>query len=439
MKSKSIFSRARSFLLGHPETLSVSQWFGAYDEDTGLQVDAMSSMQVSAVSACVQLLAGSVAQLPSILYQRDDEGNKKRANIPLARILQTKPNRFQTPYEFKEMMMGHALLTGNGYAEIISTGAQAVSELMPLAPARVTPFWTASGERAYRYQDKNGKSRIILQDEMFHLMFFSFDGLIGLDPITMHRRTLGLTIGAEKYGARFYKSDATPPVALVYPGKLKEPARQNIRESWNNKHAGINNSHTAALLEEGMDIKVLTTSPENAQFLQTRKFQVVDIARIYNVQPHMIGAVESSPRANIEQQSLEYVIYTLTPWLTKWEQRMTLSLLDETQQLEYFIEFLVAALLRGDINSRFKAYAVAKQWGWMSTNDILRSENRNTIGDQGDIYLVPVNMVPATTLRNLTKGEIREIRTLALKQLGNGNPNAEKIELFLEEINEDNE
>ena len=393
-------------------------WLYGQDDDTGLQVNAETAMQLAAVSSAVRLLAETVGTLPLFIYRRESNGNKVReTNTDVSHVIHNRPNKWQTPFEFKTMLTAHACLRGNGYARIISSPGRGVDQLIPLNPDRVTPFWRRDGTRAYRYQPLTGPEEIILQSEMFHIMFFSLDGLVGIDPISYHRRTLGMTIGAEKYGARFYKNDATPPMALVFPGKMKDTARQNVKESWNAEHQSVNRSHKAAILEDGMDVKMLNLTPENAQFLATRKYQVADIARIFRVQPHLIGDLENATFSNIQEQGLEFVNYTMMPWFVKWEQAISRDLLDEDQQRTMFAEFLVDALLRGDIGARYSAYATGRQWGWLNVNQIRQFENMNGIGDQGDQYLIPLNMIPATDMREMKPEEITAIRALAMKSM----------------------
>lgn len=408
---------------------ALAKWFGMADDDTGLSITAETSMQVAAVSAAVRLLAETIGSMPLFLYQIQDDGKVKATNHPLYDIIHRKPNNYQTPYEFKEMMMGHVLLRGNAYGEIISSGGAAVAQIIPRHPDRVQPFWVEDGVKAYKYFPESGGSRIILASEMLQIMFFSINGLVGLDPITNHRRTIGLAVGAEKYGGRFYKNDARPAVVIEHPGSLGDTARQNLKESWSRQYQGVGNSHKTAVLEEGMKIHEMSVTPENAQFLETRKFQVTDIARIFRVPPHMIGDLDKATFSNIEMQSLEFVIYNLTPWLVKWEQAITRDLLSEADGMTYFAEFKVEALLRGDIKSRYGAYAVARMWGWLSVNEIRQFENMNTIED-GDIYLQPMNMIPADEMRQLDKTEAKSIRMLAMRSMFQSLPHEQVMEIF---------
>ena len=388
-----------------PRNPALAAFFGAQDEDTGLIVTPETSMQVAAVWSAIRLLAESVGILPLFIYRRVQAGGKERdPNHPLFNLLHATPNVFQTIYEFKEMMQIHVLLRGNAYAEIIPTGGRGVSQLIPLHPDRVRPFHAPDGRRAYEFTPLDGPTRILLQNEVLHIMGLSSDGLKGLNPIEHHRRSIGLSIGAEKYGARFFKNDAKPGVILEHPGRLTTEGRQNLRESWERMHRGVDRAHKTAILEEGLKAREMGMNPQDAQFLETRKFQVTDIARIFRVPPHMIGDLEKATFSNIEEQSLEFVVYNLTPWLVRWEQAVMRDLFAIEDRKTHLAEFLVDALLRGDIEGRFKAYAIARQWGWLSANDIRAIENLNPIKG-GNIYLVPLNMIPATTLRSIWDGE----------------------------------
>ncbi len=230
--------------------------------------------------------------------------------------------------------------------------------------------------------------------DVLHIPGLGFDGLVGYSPIAMAKNAIGLAIAAEEYGSKFYANGATPSGILEYPGTVKEPDK--VRESWNAGFGGSSNAHKIAVLEEGMKYTPISISPNEAQFLETRKFQINEIARIFRVPPHMVGDLEKSSFSNIEQQSLEFVKYTLEPWLVRWEQAMQRSLIPQDDKSEYFIKFNVDGLLRGDYQSRMQGYATARQNGWMSANDIRELENLDRIPaeDGGDLYLINGNMIP---------------------------------------------
>ena len=218
-----------------------------------------------------------------------------------------------------------------------------------------------------------------------------FDGLVGYSPIAMAKNAIGLSIATEEYGAKFFANGATPGGLLEFPGTVKNP--DAIRESWN-KGFSSSNSHKIAILEEGMHYTPISISPNEAQFLETRKFQIDEIARIFRVPPHMVGDLEKSSFSNIEQQSLEYVKYTLEPWIVRWEQALNRALLSDSEKAAYFVKFNVDGLLRGDYQSRMNGYATARQNGWMSANDIRELENLDRIPAElgGDLYLINGNM-----------------------------------------------
>lgn len=228
--------------------------------------------------------------------------------------------------------------------------------------------------------------------DVLHIPGLGFDGLVGYSPIAMAKNAIGMAIACEEYGAKFFANGAAPGGVLEHPGTLKDPTR--VRESWNTTFGGSSNSSKVAVLEEGMKYTPISISPEQAQFLETRKFQINEIARIFRVPPHMVGDLEKSSFSNIEQQSLEFVKYTLDPWVSRWEQAMVRSLLSPSDKRKYFIKFNVDGLLRGDYQSRMNGYATARQNGWMSANDIRELENLDLIPQEegGDLYLINGNM-----------------------------------------------
>ena len=228
--------------------------------------------------------------------------------------------------------------------------------------------------------------------DVLHIPGLGFDGLVGYSPIAMAKNAIGMAIACEEYGAKFFVNGAAPSGVLEHPGTIKDPSR--VRESWQNTFGGSGNANKVAVLEEGMKYTPISISPEQAQFLETRKFQIDEIARIFRVPPHMIGDLEKSSFNNIEQQSLEFVKYTLDPWVSRWEQAMSRALLTPEEKKKYFFKFNVDGLLRGDYQSRMAGYATARQNGWMSANDIRELENLDRIPAEqgGDLYLVNGNM-----------------------------------------------
>ena len=369
---------------------------------SGKAVTERSAMQMTAVYSCVRILAEAVAGLPLHLYKYTDNGGKEKAlDHPLYRLLHDEPNPEMSSFVFRETLMTHLLLWGNAYAQVIRNGKNEVIALYPLMPNKMTVDRDERGQLYYSYnrgQDEAIKSKedtvILRPSDVLHIPGLGFDGLVGYSPISMAKNAIGMAIACEEYGAKFFANGATPGGVLEHPGTIKDP--QRVRESWQAAFGGSSNSNKVAVLEEGMKYTPISISPEQAQFLETRKFQINEIARIFRVPPHMVGDLEKSSFSNIEQQSLEFVKYTLDPWVVRWEQSIQRSLLSPEEKKNYFVKFNVEGLLRGDYQSRMNGYAIGRQNGWMSANDIRELENLDRIpgSEGGDLYLINGNMLP---------------------------------------------
>jgi HK97 family phage portal protein len=357
-------------------------------------------MQMTAVYSCVRILAEAVAGLPLHLYKYTASGGKEKAlSHPLYFLLHDEPNPEMSSFVFRETLMTHLLLWGNAYAQIIRNGKGEIIALYPLMPNRMRVDRDTKGELYYsytRYSDEapaiNGITVTLRPSDVLHIPGLGFDGLVGYSPIAMAKNAIGLAMATEEYGAKFFANGAAPGGVLEHPGTIKDP--QKVKESWNMAYQGSSNAHRVAVLEEGMKYQPIGISPEQAQFLETRKFQINEIARIFRVPPHMVGDLEKSSFSNIEQQSLEFVKYTLDPWVIRWEQAISRSLLSPSEKKLYFSKFNVDGLLRGDYASRMNGYATARQNGWMSANDIRELENLDRIPAElgGDLYLINGNM-----------------------------------------------
>lgn len=370
-------------------------WFG--HTTSGKAVTEMSAMQMTAVYSCVRILSEAVAGLPLQLFRYNENGGREKAlDHPLYRLLHDEPNPEMTSFVFRETLMSHLLLWGNAYAQIVRNGRGEVLGLYPLMPNKMKVDRDERGNLYYEYsrttEDTNTlgkKQKVILRpSDVLHIPGLGFDGLVGYSPIAMAKNAIGLAIATEEYGAKFFANGATPGGVLEHPGIIKDP--QKIRDSWNAAYQGSANAHKVVVLEEGMKYQSIGISPEQAQFLETRKFQINEIARIFRVPPHMVGDLEKSSFSNIEQQSLEFVKYTLDPWVVRWEQAMTRVLLLDSEKPRYFIKFNLEGLLRGDYQSRMNGYAIGRQNGWMSANDIRELENLDRIPAEegGDLYLI---------------------------------------------------
>ena len=367
---------------------------------SGKAVTERSAMQMTAVYSCVRILAEAVAGLPLHLYRYNDSGGKEKAvDHPLYRLLHDEPNPEMSSFIFRETLMTHLLLWGNAYSQIIRNGKGEVLALYPLMPNRMTVDRDERGQLYYKYTPTSddaptmeGSTVVLSSRDVLHIPGLGFDGLVGYSPIAMAKNAIGMAIACEEYGAKFFANGAQPGGVLEHPGTIKDP--QRVRESWQSTFGGSGNANKIAVLEEGMKYTPISISPEQAQFLETRKFQINEIARIFRVPPHMVGDLEKSSFSNIEQQSLEFVKYTLDPWLIRWEQTLYRTLFSEKEKQQYFFKFSVDGLLRGDYATRMSGYATARQNGWMSTNDIRELENldRIPVEEGGDLYLINGNM-----------------------------------------------
>lgn len=417
----------------HPKvdnrTVGSSYSFYMGGSSAGKNVNERSAMQMTAVYSCVRILAEAVAGLPLHLYRYKEDGGKERAiDNNLYHLLHDEPNKEMSSFIFRETLMTHLLLWGNAYAQIIRNDKGEVVALYPLMPNKMQVDRDENGELYYIYTRSSEEAKTmegamvyLTPRDVLHIPGLGFDGLVGYSPIAMAKNAIGLAIATEEYGAKFFANGAAPSGVLEHPGTIKDPSR--LRENWNSTFGGSANSGKVAVLEEGMKYTPISISPEQAQFLETRKFQIDEIARIFRVPPHMVGDLEKSSFSNIEQQSLEFVKYTLDPWVIRWEQSLSRSLLNEDEKRKYFFKFNLEGLLRGDYESRMSGYATARQNGWMSANDIRELENLDKIPaeDGGDLYLINGNMLPlnkAGAYANMEKEDKTDEEVLEMEKSG---------------------
>jgi len=387
--------RVKAFLLGEDYNIG---------NKAGVIVNEETAMRTTAVYACVRVIAETIASLPLPLYKRLPRGKEKANYHPLYTILHDMPNSEMTSFSFRETMMTHLLLWGNAYAQIIKRGNK-ISELWPLHPAYVRiDREPVTNKLIYKYN--GGAEEIIYsQEQILHISGLSFNGITGLSPISMARETIGLAQATEEFGSRFFSNGARPGGILQHPGIVKDPER--LRKSWEEVYKGVQNSHKIAVLEEGMQYKEIGIPPNDAQFLETRKFQLNEICRIFRVPPHLIGDLERATFSNIEHQSIDFVVHTIRPWLVRWEQAIQKALIPEEERAIYFAKFTVDGLLRGHFKTRMDGYAVGRQNGWYSANDVREFEDLNPIPEDmgGDLYLVNGNMMTATSALTKDGGE----------------------------------
>ena len=380
---------------------SLNPLFGG--SSSGKPVNEQTALQTTAVYACVRILAEAIAELPLHVYRYTDNGGKERVfDHQLYYLLHDEPNAEMTAFVWRETLMAHLLLWGNAYAQVIRDGRGNPLALYPLLPSKMEISRAANGELVYTYTldaDENrempkGGKLTLRRDQVLHIPGLGFDGLVGYSPIAMAKNAVGMALAVEEYGASFFKNGANPGGVLEHPATIKDP--QRVKDSWYGQYQGSDKAHRVAVLEEGMKFHAIGIPPDQAQFLETRKFQINEIARIYRVPPHMVGDLEKSSFSNIEQQSLEFVKYALGPWVVRWEQSLQQALILPAEKGKTFIRFNVDGLLRGSYKERMDGYSVGIQNGFMSVNDVRTLEDMNLLPDEegGNLYLVNGNMLP---------------------------------------------
>ena len=363
--------------------------------NSGKRVTDRTALQHIAVYACVRVLSEAIAQLPLHLYKYNDNGKERVPQHPLYFLLHDQPNPEMTSFVFRETLMSHLLIYGNAYAQIIRNGRGDVIGLYPLMPDKMKVDRDEKNRLIYiysRYDEANPNLKeqgdiVLYADEVLHIPGLGYDGLVGYSPIALAKNAIGISIACEDYGASFFGNNANPSGVLEHPGVIKNPDK--LRDAWHRAYGG-RNAHKVAVLEEGVKFTPISIPNNEAQFLETRKFQIEEIARMYRVPLHMIGDLDHATFSNVEHLSLDFVKYSLDPWIVRWEQGLMKALLSDSEKGKYFIEFNVEGLLRGDYASRMQGYATARQNGWMSANDIRELEDMNMIPDElgGNLYLV---------------------------------------------------
>lgn len=393
MIAKAIRARYGSVTtLSNPDEWLVSA-FGGTTAASGVSVTADTALNSTAVLASVERLSRTVASLPLIVYKRLPDGGKERArDHPLYVKLHDLPNDEHTALELRQFQMASLLLRGNSYCYVERTGGGGIEQLWPLRPDRVS-VERRDGKLLYRWQPLSAPERIFPRESIHHIRGLSTNGITGLSPISLAAEAVGLGLAAEEFGARFFSNDATPGGALKHPGKLSPEAQTRLKASFEQGHAPLSKKHKLALFEEGMDFVKIGVDPKESQFLETRKFQVREVARFFNIQPHLIADLENATFTNIESQGIEYVVYTLTYWLKAFEQAITRDLFRPEERATYYAEFLVDALLRGDVAARGQFYQSLFNMGAISPNEIRAFENMNPYAG-GDKRYVQLNLVP---------------------------------------------
>ncbi len=361
--------------------------------NTGVTVSEDSSLTYSTVYACVRVLSESVASLPINVLKKESDGDRTNDTThPVYKLLAKRPNNYMTSYTWRQILMTNLVLNGNSYFKI-ERDASARPIALHYIPSDIVSCKLVDGELYYDIKGSEGE--VVSHENMLHFLGLGYDGIKGKSVIQTHADTIGLSIAANKYGGSFYGNAASPSGILSHPGKLSKEAAERLKYSWNSTYAGgPNNAHKTAILEEGMAFKPVSLSPQDADFLNTRKFQVSEVARIFRVPPHMIGDLERATFSNIEQQSLDFLIHTLRPYLVNLEQELERKLFRENELDSYYIKFNTNGLLRGDSEARAKFYKDMSSIGVLSVNEIRRLEDLNDIGEVGDQHYYALNYAP---------------------------------------------
>ncbi|MDA8481077.1 phage portal protein [Citrobacter sp. Awk 4] len=361
-----------------------------YDTYTGKRVSSGRAMRLTAVFGCVRVLAESIGMLPCNIYKTVGRDKEKATSERLHKLVSIKPNGFMTPQEFWELLVVCLCLRGNFYAYKVKALGEVV-ELLPLDPGCVQPKLNSQWEPVYQVTFPDGSTDVLGQEDIWHVRILTLDGLVGLNPIAYAREAISLGLATEEHGARLFSNGAVTSGVLRTEQELSDLAYQRLKEDFAEKHQGLGNAHKPMILEMGLDWKSMALSAEDSQFLETRKFQLEEICRLFRVPMHMVQNTDRATFSNIEELGLGFINYSLIPYLTRIEQRINIGLIRESKLGTYYAKFNVGALLRGDMKSRFEAYATAINWGMYSPNDCLELEDRNP-RPGGDVYLTPMNM-----------------------------------------------
>lgn len=395
-----LLSRATSGI-ATPEQWLVDWFKGGQQSSAGVTVNTTEALGSSAFFAGVRVISEDVGSLPLILYLQQERGKQRAKDHPLYPILKEAANPLMTAMQLRETLTGHVLTWGDGFAYVDRRDGF-VESVWPLRPDRmVTKVDRDSLGRPtveHAYDDPENGIRVRLpRDRVFRVSGLGFDGIRGYSLVAMHRNAIGLSLAMEEYGSRFFANGSRPSGVLKHPRTVSPEARDRIKNDWERLHQGLDNAQRVAILEEGVEWQQVGLPMEDTQFLEGRKFQVTEMARILRVPPHKLADLERATFSNIEDQGIDYLTSSLRTWLIRWEQAISLRLLTQGERERgLFAEHIVEDLLRGDIKTRYDAYATGRQWGWLNGDDIAEKENMDPLPDgQGTAYLVPLNMQPA--------------------------------------------
>jgi len=414
-------------LPGNPDAW-MRRYFGGIESKAGVRVDEETAMKYSAVYGCVRIISETIASLPLNVYTRLDRGKKKNTNHYLYRILHTQPNEEMSSFLWREMALAQVLLWGNHYSQIIRDGYNRVLELWALFPERMkVERRQRDKKRIYRYQPESGSQIIFGENDILHIPGLSFDGLVGKTPLSWYREQIGLGLAMEEYSSRFFSEGMHAGGVFTTPKALKPETYKRLKEELKKNYAGIKKAHGTMLLEEDLKFDKMSINPNDAQLLESKKFQLEEIARIFRVPLHLLQNLDRGTFSNIEEQGISFVIHTIRPWLVRIEQSMNIKLFAGYEQDKNFTEFVVDGLLRGNIQARFESYRTGIQNAVYSPNDVLELENRNPY-EGGDQHFIQLNMQPVEQIGELIGGRAIEIKGDEIRILPKETENTLEIE-----------
>ena len=380
-------TRARTFM-----DPALTAYFGAATSNAGVSVDEVSALNYSPVFQAIRIISETVGTLPIHVYRRDQDGRRRQDDLIVADLLRWEPNPEMTAVQFREAWVAHAISWGNGFAEIERDGVGRAIRLWLLPPNSVAVTRDSAGNVVYQYREQTGPLITLPQNDVLHLAGPGFDGLVGYSIIQKAREGIGLALAAEQFGSSLFGTGARPSGILEHPGRLSDDARARLRGDWERLHSGIDNAHRVAVLEEGLKWTQTSIPPDDAQFLQTRAFQIEEVARWFNIPVSKLRVKDGGSYASLEQENSAFLSECLRPWLIRIEQEVRKKLLlPESSAL--YCEHNVDGLLRTDLQTRYQAYSIGRNWGWLSVNEVRALEQLEPIPN-GDQYMTPMNMQP---------------------------------------------
>jgi len=387
--------------LSNPDSWLIDMW--GSPTSSGVSVTEETAIKFSAVYACVKILSETIASLPFNILKEDGNIKQIARDHPLFNLVHNEPNSIMTSFQFRQLIQASALLWGNGYALILRTPYMRPTYLKFIHPKDVDPYIvTLKDKTQARYYKVAGIAKPVPDTDMIHISALSFDGVKGKSPIEVARENIGLGLAQEKFGADFFKNDASFSGYIKHPGKLNQTGQENLSKSWSKKYSGEGNRFKTPVLEEGSEFISIGIPPEQAQWIASRKFQLEEVARIYGVPLHMLANLDRSTNNNIEFQGIEFVQNTLRSWIVNWEQEFNKKIFREDEKHIFYVKFNLQGLLRGDSVTRSDYYTKMRNMGVMSANEIRLLEDMNPIED-GDTYLIPLNMADPSKINNQIK------------------------------------